>query len=525
MGRQVVVIGAGVGGLAAAIRLQAAGQQVTLLERAAAPGGKLRQVPVGELCFDGGPSVLTMPFVFDELFACAGARRADEVRFVPVSPACRHFFPDGTVLDLYNDEPAADHEQAQHLAADDPALDQRWARSAAEIERVLGARSAAEYRAFRRELWALYQVVSGPFMMDATPLPRHPLGLVLSHGLATLRRMATIDTRRTVWQALERRFHDERLRVLFARYATYCGCDPFTAPATLNVIPHVELAFGLYTVEGGMYRLAEALQALALRLGVRLRCSAEVERVELSKGERRAQAVHVGGERLPADAVVANCDAAQLFGRLLQGTRLGAGQARAVTQQPASLSAYLRLVAAREAAGLPLCHHNVFFSADYPREFDELWGRGGQARAPGDPTVYLCAPDVASGAALQRWFFLTNAPALPRDADAGWDAEQKQTCRARIAAQLARHGIALDRHAQAERSVTPRDFEALFPQSRGALYGAAGNSRTAAFARPSNTVRGVENLYCVGGSTHPGAGVPMVALSARLTATQLLARG
>ena len=233
----------------------------------------------------------------------------------------------------------------------------------------------------------------------------------------------------------------------------------------------------------------------------------------------------MGGERLVADDIIVNCDVAQLYARLCAGTRLAARRGPRIAALPPSLSAYLNLIVAADAAALPLCHHNVFFSADYPREFDELWGRGGQARAPSDPTVYLCAPDVARGSALQRWFFLTNAPALPRGGDAGWDAEQRQTCRARIATQLARHGIALDRHAQAERSVTPRDFEALFPHSRGALYGAAGNSRTAAFARPQNTVRGVENLYCVGGSTHPGAGVPMVALSARLTATQLLARG
>lgn len=514
--RHVIVIGAGVGGLATAIRLAAAGCQVTLLERAGHPGGKMRQVPVGDVLFDGGPSVLTLPWVFDDLFAAAGRRREDLVRFTPVEPACRHFFADGAVLDLYNDEPQ------------EPAGNREpWARSAAEIERVMGARSAAEYGAFRRHAATIYQAVRRPFLLRA--LPRSPLLLPFTHDFRDTFSFLRLDSRRTLWQSLTRFFSDERLRVLFGRYATYCGSDPFWAPATLGVIAHVELAFGLHQVEGGMYRLAEALAALAGELGVRLRLHAEAERVELCPKEARAVAVHAGGERLPADAVVANCDVAQLHERLLRGTRKGERHAREVAALPASLSAHLLLCAAERTAGLPLAHHNVFFSADYRQEFAELTGAG---QVPQNPTVYLCAsPDPAGPRTIDRWFFLVNAPPLSaEDAASVRPAARERAAleatqvRRRIAAQLARHGLNLGAHAAASRHVTPVDFAELFPFSRGSLYGAAGNSRMSAFYRPPNQVRDLDNVFCVGGSTHPGAGVPMVALSAQITTALLLRR-
>lgn len=504
---RVVIVGGGVGGLAAAVRLLALGHPVTVLERAARPGGKLRQIsvetPSGPAIFDGGPSVLTMPWVLDELFAAAGLRRADFVTLTPLAPACRHFFTDGTVLDLYNDEPTTGPPESA------------WARSAEEIRRVIGATAAAEYSRYRQHAAQIYRAVERPFLLTA--LPRTPIGLFRTHSLRDIFGLRHIDAMQTLWQSLCSHFSDERLRVLFARYATYSGADPFLAPATLSVIPHVELAFGVYAVEGGMYRLAEALGEVIARLGGEVRTGAAVSRIELDQKGQRAVAVHVGGERLAAELVVANCDVAQLYGQLLADTRL-AKRAAAIKALPPSLSASLNLIVADDAAALPLCHHNVFFSADYRREFEEL---SAATPLPSDPTVYLCNPDYGQG--RQRWFFLTNAPPLAApseqaDPAALWDAARRATGRERVATKLAQHGIALERHARGETAVTPADFAALFPSSRGAIYGAAASSRMAAFKRPPNQVPGVENLYCVGGSTHPGAGVPMVMLSAAIVA-------
>ncbi|HRI53485.1 MAG TPA: phytoene desaturase family protein [Pseudomonadota bacterium] len=510
-GGSAIIVGAGIGGLATAVRLLAAGRAVTVLERAAAPGGKMRQLTVGGQVFDGGPSVLTMPGVLDELCTAAGVRRADLIALEPLAPLCRHFFADGTVLDLFADEPVAPGSPPEAA----------WARSTAELSRVLGATAAAQFSSFRHHAARIYGAVEQPFMRR--PVPSNPLALPFTHTLGDLLRMRHLDARRSLWQALGSQFDDERLRVLFARYATYSGADPFLAPATLSVIAHVEMALGVYAVVGGMYQVAAALAQLVARLGGSLRCGAEVERIELDARESRAVAVHVGGERLLADDIIVNCDVGQLYARLCAGTRLAARRGPRFAALPPSLSAYLDLIVAADAAALPLCHHNVFFSADYQREFQEL--RDGPPR---DPTVYLCNPDWRQAA--QRWFFLTNAPAqpLPGAADApvsaAWTAEQQAACHARVGAQLARHGIDLSRHARAAQSVTPRDFAERFPCSRGALYGAAASSRLAAFKRPPNRVPGVPNLYCVGGSTHPGAGVPMVMLSAQLVAEMILGR-
>ncbi len=510
MSERVIIVGAGVGGLAAAIRLRAAGREVTVLERGARPGGKMREVNVGGLAFDAGPSVLTMPQVFDDLFAAAGEKRAEWVRFVPLEPACRHVFADGTVLDLFNDEPAAR----------DGRSGEPWERSAAAVARVIGGESAEQYRRFRRHAAEVYRTVERPFLLRA--LPRSPLLLPFTHDWRDALGMSRLDSRRSLWRSLEGFFSDERLRVLFARYATYCGSDPFRAPATLSVIPHVELSQGLHAVQGGMYRLTEALVALGQKLGVRLQCGVEAERIELYGRERRVVAVKAGGERIPADVVVVNCDVRSLARRLLLGTRTGARLAQRVEKDPASLSAFVHLVRTRKGAteaGPLLRHHNVFFSADYRREFADLTQAG---CPPEDPTVYLCAPP-----GQDRWFFLTNTPPLPagpqeeKAAQAYWQ-EQAHTCRDRIATRLAGHGIDLSQHAAAEASVTPVDFAALFPDSRGSLYGAASDTPLSAFRRPENRVRGVRNLYCVGGSTHPGAGVPMVALSARIVADLIL---
>lgn len=509
-GGSAIIVGAGIGGLATAVRLLAAGRAVTVLERAAAPGGKMRQLTVGDQVFDGGPSVLTMPGVLDELCAAAGVRRADLVTLVPLEPLCRHFFADGTVLDLFADEPVA--------PGSPPAA--AWARSTAEIRRGLGATAAEQFCRFRHHAARIFSAVEQPFMRRS--VPSSPLALPFRYTLGDLLRMRHLDARRSLWQALRAQFDDERLRVLFARYATYSGADPFLAPATLSVIAHVEMALGVYAVVGGMYQVAAALAQLVGRLGGTLRCGAEVERVELDAREARAVAVHVGGERLAADDIIVNCDVAQLYARLCAGTRLAARRGPRIAALPPSLSAYLDLIVATDAAALPLCHHNVFFAADYEREFQEL--RHGPPR---DPTVYLCNPDWQQAA--QRWFFLTNAPPQPppaadAPASAAWTPEQQAACRARVGAKLARHGIDLGHHARAAQSVTPRDFAELFPFSRGALYGAAASSRLAAFKRPPNRVPGVPNLYCVGGSTHPGAGVPMVMLSAQLVAEMILGR-
>jgi 1-hydroxycarotenoid 3,4-desaturase len=489
----VIVVGAGVGGLAAAIRLQAAGARVTVLERAARVGGKLREVEVGGRALDAGPSVLTMPFHFEQLFAAAGRRMRDHLELTPCDPACRHFFPDGSRLDLFNDP----------------------ARSREAIRAFAGDKEARGFDRFRAHARTIYETVRGPFMespvMSITDMLRPSL-------LWRLPQFLRIDSGRTLWEALGSFFADPRLRQLYGRYATYNGSSPFHCPATLAVIVHVEQEFGIHVVRGGLYRLAEALAEAARAIGVQIETEREVTRVRCA-GER-VTGVTVDGAERRADAVVANCDAMHLYGRLLEGAAPAAKLSAKLSRCEPSLSAYL-LLALADAGDFPLAHHSVFFSRDYRHEFDQLIG---QRRPPDDPTVYICAQDRAPGAAAasgaERLLLLTNAPAIDPSRATDWSDEGKR-CHERLCATLARSGFALQ--ASAEREVTPREVERLFPSSRGSIYGASSNAKMAAFERPANRVPGFRGLYLAGGSAHPGAGLPMVALSGKIAAEQAAA--
>jgi 1-hydroxycarotenoid 3,4-desaturase len=471
-GRNAIVIGAGAGGLAAAIQLQRAGVKTTVLERANHPGGKLREAEVGGKKFLAGPSVFTMRHVFEELFA--PARLEDYVTLEALEPLCRHFFADGSQLDLFLDEE----------------------KSRAAIEQFAGAREARGYLAFRKQAAKIYQVVRGPFMEQ----PIDVLGL-LKNPMAVFG-MTQIDGLRTMWRALEEHFADPRLRQLFGRYATYNGSSPFHAPATLAVIVHVENAFGIFAVKGGIYRLAEAMEKRARDLGVEFRYCADVEQIVVESG--RARGVRVGGETLPAELVMANADASHVYGRLL-GMRK---QQNKYEREELSLSAYVLLAMAKKAP-LELLHHNVFFSRDYKWEFGQLVA---ERRPPDDPTVYLCREDPDQP--VERCFLLTNAPPLDdKGARVDWTSEAPR-CRQRILDVLKRHGW--DLKIEAESQITPADFAERFPSSRGAIYGLASNSKMAAFKRPANQVSGVAGLFLCGGSVHPGAGLPMVCLSAKI---------
>ncbi len=486
-----VIIGAGVGGLAAAIQLARAGRPPIVLERAATAGGKLREVSHAGDRFDAGPSVLTMRWVFEELF---DGKLDEVIRLHAVDPLCRHFFPDGSVLDLFLDED----------------------RSADAIERFASRRDADGYRAFRKHAAQIFDIVRGPFLEE--PLPNLWNFLTPKNLLAATR----IDGMRSLWRALQSHFRDPRLVQLFGRYATYNGSSPFHAPATLSVIAHVENAFGIWACPDGLYRLAEALVARAEALGVELRYGAEVHRILVADSGKQARVRGVAlasGVELPTDLVIANADAAHVYGRLLDGVAPARRALAAYDKEQRSLSAFV-LLGRYARAPLPLAHHNVFFSRDYRREFDQLIDR---AVPPDEPTVYVCCQDRVLGEPSEpseRMFLLSNAPPEGQPT-IDWPREER-TAEERIVKLLDLFGWRLTaaRDEGAPARITPREMAERFPGSRGAIYGLSSNSMMAAFRRPPNRVEDVAGLYLCGGSVHPGAGLPMVALSAR-TAVRL----
>ncbi len=486
----MVVIGAGVGGLTAAAELAAKGLHVTVLERARAPGGKLRKVIVDGHGIDAGPTVFTMRWVIESLFSDLGENLANYVTLRPLEVLARHAWSANETLDLY-----ADLE-----------------RSADAIAEFAGSAEAARFLTFSQQARAVFETLDGPFIRSARPA--NPLSLARRAGAGNLGQLWRIQPFVTLWKALGSHFHDPRLRQLFGRYATYCGSSPFQAPATLILVPHVEQE-GVWSVVGGMYQIAVALEQLARRSGADFRYGSEVAQLGVAGG--RVESVTLSdGERIRADAVVMNADAlAVANGRF--GRAAGTAVPR-IEPNARSLSAITWAVLA-EARGFSLARHNVFFSRDYAAEFEKIFHRG---RVPDEPTVYVCAQDRdTSGPSrdLERVLMLINAPANG-DRHA-YDKEEVDQCFEKTLAQLARCGLVLKIAPPTAVATSPADFEGLFPGTGGALYGRASHGWRATFQRPGSRTR-LGGLYLAGGSTHPGPGVPMAMLSGRLAVSALL---
>jgi 1-hydroxycarotenoid 3,4-desaturase len=481
---KVVVIGAGMGGLAAAIRLAAAGLAVTVVEAHGAPGGKMRTVDSAAGPVDAGPTVMTMRHVFDDLFAAAGTVLDAHVTLQRESVLARHWWPDGSTLDLHADP----------------------AESAAAIRAWGGPRAEADFSRFSARAARLFDAFDAPVMQA----PRPTFAGLAAHVAAHPALIPAMDPVSTLARSLARQFRDPRLRQLFGRYATYVGGSPFASPAVLALIWHAE-ARGVWRVEGGMHRLARAMETVAASLGVVCLYGAPARRIEIQSG--RVAAVQLAcGTRLPASRVVFNGDPRALVAGLL-----GEGVRPAVPRgavEPRSHSAVVWTFAARPR-GPDLHHHNVFFGPDPRREFGPI----AEGHLPEDPTLYVCAQDRGTGRnppELERFEIIMNAPPLGEG-----QSEDIDTCRTRTFRTLAERGLTFGPEPSGTALTTPARFEALFPGSLGSLYGRSPHGLTAAFARPTARTR-VPGLYLAGGGAHPGAGVPMATLSGKHAAEAIL---
>lgn len=493
----VIVIGAGVGGLSAALALSARGRPVTVLEAADQIGGKVRQIHLPDTVegIDGGPTVFTMKWVFDGLYAEAGRNFDDAVALQRADILARHAWPDGTTLDLFAD------------------ID----RSAAAIASLSGAAEADRFRGFCAHAAEIYDTLEEPFIRGSRP---SMCSLHTRMGFGKWPALLRAGPFSKMSAALGRHFRDPRLQQLFGRYATYCGSSPFLCPATLMLVAHVEQQ-GVWYVEGGMHALVKGIAHSATQTGAVVRTGCRVARIE--NGDDGVSGVTLTtGEHIPGRHVIYNGDVSALGWGLL-GDHLRS-VAEPVSLKDRSLSACVWAMCAK-TGGFPLLRHNVFFSdparQGYRAEFDEIFRH---RRTPTHPTVYVCAqdrgdtPHAATPGGRERLLILTNAPATGDNA--GWTAQETERCHQHTVTHLERLGLTLETDQQHQVLTSPEDFERLFPGTGGALYGRANHSWNASFQRPEARTR-IRGLYLAGGSVHPGPGVPMAALSGRLAAQSL----
>ena len=480
---RIVVIGAGVGGLCAAIRLALAGLSVTLVEAQAYPGGKMRTVPSVAGPVDAGPTVLTLRRVFDDLFRAAGENLEDHLTLIPQPTLARHWWTDGSRLDLFTDTEA----------------------SAAAIATFAGARAEDEFIRFNRLSARLFQAFDAPMMQAGRPR----IAGILLNTLCNPAIWPSLLPRRTLARQLAASFTDPRLRQLFGRFATYVGGTPDRSPAVLSLVWQAE-AQGVWAVAGGMGQLAKALAGLASRLGVTLRYGVAAQTI-LRQSGRVSGLVLSDTRTLTCDAVVFNGDPAALLAGLLgNGPQQALRPAAAI---PRSLSAWVWSFAATPSP-IDLVHHNVFFCSDPCREFAPL----AEGRMPEEATLYVCAQDRSSGPASgpERFEIIMNAAPEP-----ALSPHEVTKCRAKTFPQLARFGLTFDRAPPDQALMTPHGFATLFPGSQGAIYGRSPHGMLASFQRPGARTR-LPGLYLAGGGAHPGAGVPMAALSGRHAAEAIL---
>lgn len=516
-GREIIVIGAGIGGLSAAIHLATKGHHVHVLERQAQVGGKLNLIEKEGFTFDTGPSLVTMPHVLRELFAVAGRRLEDYLELVPLEVTCRYFYRDGVVFNAWRDRE----------------------RLAQEFSR-LNPEDGEGFRRFFEYARSIYEAAADPFLNHGLGSPLnialtfwryilkgHDSGVGADEPLSRRWRavMAALSSR-TLDQEVRRFFQDEHVRQLFARYATYNGSSPYQVTAVYSLIPYVEMVDGGWYPRGGMYSIARAMEKLARELKVTIETSCEVKRIHVSERQKLTRScpevrgvVLADGRVLHSDAVVANSDVVTTYRQLLSPVVQKQATLRKLTKLEPSCSGFVLLLGTDKTYP-DLAHHNIFFSDDYQAEFVDLF----EKRIPiQNPTIYICATtrtdQTQAPPGGENLFILVNAPYLTDAVD--WQREAP-TYRERILDLLASYKQIdlgdLREHIVCEEMLTPEGFWQQYGSNAGSIYGLSSNDRMAPFTRPGNCSPEVERLYFVGGSTHPGGGIPLVTLSGRIVA-------
>ena len=476
--KKIIIIGAGIGGLVAAVRLAKSGFSVTVLEKNELVGGKVNFVEANGYKFDTGASLLTMKHVLEDVFEFAERKLKDYLEIQPLEPICRYFWSDETKFDASTDIQKTENEIAN-----------------------LELQDVENFRKYLTDSKQKYEIAERTFLAKSlNDLPQ----LIRPKYLGDLLKISTL---KTLDKHNASYFKSEKLQQLFNRFATYNGSSPFETPATFALIPFVEFGLGAWYVRGGMYEIPKALEKLAKELDVEITTSCEVKKIIVRSG--KAIGVETNNGIINADYIVSNADAIETYRNLLPIEN------KKFQDREPSCSGFVLLLGTRKK--FPhLAHHNIFFSDDYKAEFDAIFK---QKRPAKNPTIYICATsrtdETQAPKGHENLFVLINAPYTNSRID--WQKEAKPY-RDLIIKKLEDFGLEnLNESIDYEQIITPEDFEKKYRANRGSIYGISSNGVFSAFLRVPNQSKEIKNLYFVGGATHPGGGIPLVLLSGKMT--------
>ena len=495
---KVVVIGAGIGGMSAAARIAKAGHQVEIYEAANFVGGKCRTEWIGRYAFDTGPSLLTLPAVYRDFFLKTGTVMEDVLTQIPVDPSFDYRFADGSSVKFAN---LSRYQTLQAITA------------------AFGAEAAAQWDQIMKRAEAMWDVSREPFIeSELTSVS------ALLKRVTLLRDLLVIAPLKSLRELANEKLTDQRLRYIVDRYATYSGSDPRKAPAVLLSIAFVEEAFGAWHLAGGIGQLAIAIERRCLDLGVKIHLDSPVSKIKTSDGVATGITLADGAE-ISADYIVSNSDAGITYNQLISPTEKRAKSERKnLAKTQSSLAGFSLLLGLRPLeTAEKLNHHTILFPANYDAEFDSIFSKKQPVEKP---TIYICAPNdplMVKDAGHESWFVLVNAPRHDESGKNGFDWRDdnfKYRYANSIIDQIEARGIKVRERLDVFEIRTPLDLQESVMAPGGSIYGTASNSASAAFLRTKNRSP-IKNLFCVGGSAHPGGGLPLVGISAEIVANAI----
>ena len=489
---KISVVGAGIGGMSAAARLAKQGHQVTVFENSDQSGGKCRTEWFGDYAFDTGPSLLTLPAVFRDLFLKTGKRIEHVLEISPVDPAFNYNFADGSKVTFPN--------------LSNP-------KTYLEIEKSFGISASNSWRQIIERSEKMWEASRDSFI-ESELTSIWPL-LLRRNLINQINQISPFTSLRSLSEKLNL---DPHLKMIIDRYATYTGSDPRSAPAVLLTIAFVESTFGAWHIKGGIGQLSIALEQRCRDLGVDFQFKSLVTKILVERNKVEG-VVLSDGKVVKSDLVVSNSDAEYTFNSLIGNEVSSArGERRKLKSATKSLAGFSLLLGLDNSKSKPVDaeHHNVYFPENYDLEFDQIFT---QKVPVTDPTIYLCAPKDSSmvkGADKEAWFVLVNAPR--HEPESGWDwKDGGQEYAQKIISKMDDLGLNVTNRLDFMEYRTPADLENYAMAPGGSIYGTSSNSPVSAFLRARNRSK-VKGLFCVGGSAHPGGGLPLVGISAEIVA-------